>query len=304
MRSEASRVVLAQRPSTRSFSTENTARFGYRGQRFKRSLRGRCNHHFGPLCVEPHAPDPASNTGTGRRVSKRITLRNIREWCRLQRSAAVRPTSEDGQRREPSSRIRSSVSRGRPNACRQFLFLICCTGSRPFASQAGRRLADRPRRTGKRLPAKRRVWGSTPAGAGDYQPRRRYGYGDRRFRPQSAGTGKETLRRDRTQSQYIIKTDKGTMEPTGPNFQLHPRHRRRSEEDFVPAGPFRAAWTRWSCSRSSCEAAIASAWPAISSLRGAWRAKRTRNSYAARRRRYVPWRRNKRFDTKGEDGAL
>ena len=41
--------------------------FGYRDSVFKRFPAGTCNHHFGPLCVEPHAPTPPRIRGPGRR---------------------------------------------------------------------------------------------------------------------------------------------------------------------------------------------------------------------------------------------
>lgn len=50
---------------------QRTLRVRVPGQRLQTLPAGTCNHHFGPLCVEPHAPTPPPNTGTWPQRSKR-----------------------------------------------------------------------------------------------------------------------------------------------------------------------------------------------------------------------------------------
>ena len=49
---------------------QRTLRVRVPGQRLQTLPAGTCNHHLGPLCVEPHAPAPTRIRGFGRR-SKR-----------------------------------------------------------------------------------------------------------------------------------------------------------------------------------------------------------------------------------------
>ena len=90
---------------------QRTLRVRVPGQRLQTLPAGTCNHHLGPLCVEPHAPAPTRIRGFGR--SGRSAGRP---------HAAQRP-------RGASSRIRSSAAR-RPNACRHFI-PICRTIRQP-----------------------------------------------------------------------------------------------------------------------------------------------------------------------------
>ncbi len=174
----------AQRPSTRSCPEQRTMRVRVPGQRLQTCPRVIITS--GPLCVEPHAPTPPRIRGPGRRGRSagrhhaaqhprgRLDLRSAGPSC-----PTLRVTGNAGKNlfKNPV------VGREEPNACSAlYPRYAALSGSRPFASQAGRRLADRPRRTER--PQRRTRGDPPPAGAGDYQPRRRYGYGDRRFRPQ------------------------------------------------------------------------------------------------------------------------
>ena len=172
--------------------------FGYRDSVFKRSLRGRVIITSVRFALS-RTPRPRLEYGDlAAAVEARggITLRNIREAvCAIRRAKLPDPAVTGNA----GSFFKNPVV-GREEAER----LSALYPDMPHYPAADRRLADRPRRTER--PQRRTRRHPPPAGAGDYQPRRRYGYGDRRFRPQSAGTGKETLRRgDRTRSQYIIK---------------------------------------------------------------------------------------------------
>ena len=174
--------------------------FGYRDSVFKRSLRGRVIITSVRFALS-RTPRPRLEYGDlAAAVEARggITLRNIREAvCAIRRAKLPDPAVTGNA----GSFFKNPVV-GREEAER-LSALYPDMPHYPAADPSQVKL-DRPRRTER--PQRRTRGDPPPAGAGDYQPRRRYGYGDRRFRPQSAGTGKETLRRgDRTRSQYIIK---------------------------------------------------------------------------------------------------
>ena len=114
---------------------QRTLRVRVPGQRLQTLPAGTCNHHLGPLCVEPHAPAPTRIRGfgrSGRSAGRHHAAQHPRGRLCDPPGQAARPCG-DGQRRELLQE-----SGRRPRGGRTLVGTLsryaALSGSRPFAS--------------------------------------------------------------------------------------------------------------------------------------------------------------------------